>query len=57
MCRDGCPVHRFCMEIFDTAGDAAPAIQRHPWDMVLTDGHGLQRRRRKRLGGSHVHYR
>ena len=40
-----------------TAREAAPAIQRHPWDKVLADGHGLQGRRRKKLGGSHVHYR
>ena len=56
MCRHGYPVDDFCMDIFDTAREAAPAIQRHPWDKV-TDGHGLLGRRRKRLGGSHVHYR
>jgi hypothetical protein len=57
MCRHGCPADYFCMVIFDTAREAAPEIQRHPWDKVLTDGHGLRGRRRKRLGGSHVHYR
>ena len=57
MCRHGYLVDGFCMDIFDTAREAAPAIQGRPWDKVLTDGHGLRGRRRKRLGGSHVHYR
>jgi hypothetical protein len=57
MRRRGCPADHFCMDIFDTAREAVPAIQRHPRDEVLTDGHGLQARRRKRLGGSHVHCR
>jgi hypothetical protein len=57
MRRHGCPADHFCMDIFDTAREAVPAIQRHPRDEVLTDGHGLQARRRKRLGGSHVHCR
>jgi hypothetical protein len=57
MCRHGCPVDDFCMDIFETAREAAPAIQRHPWDKVLTDGHALLGCSRKRLGGSHVQYR
>ena len=57
MCRDGCPVHHICMHIFDTAREAAPAIQRHRWDKVPTDGLGLRDSKRKGLGGNHVHYR
>jgi hypothetical protein len=57
MCRHGCPVDYFCMIICETALEAAPAIQRRPWDKVLTDRHGLQGRRRKGLGASHVQYR
>jgi hypothetical protein len=57
MCRHGCPVDDFCMDILNTAREAAPASQRHPWDKVLTDGHGLRGRRRKTWGGSHVQYR
>jgi hypothetical protein len=45
------------MDIFDIAREGASAIQRPPWDKVLTDGHGLGGCRRKRLGGSHVQYR
>ena len=37
MCRHGCPVDDFCID-FKTAREAAPAIQRHRWDKVPTDG-------------------
>jgi hypothetical protein len=57
MCRDGCPAHHFCMQIFDTAREVAPAIQRHPWDKVPADGLRLRESKRKGLGGNHVHYR
>ena len=44
MCRHGCWVHHFRMVIRmvigDIPGEAALAIQRNPWDKVLTDGHG-----------------
>jgi hypothetical protein len=49
MCREGSPVDHSCMVMFNTAGEATRAIQRHLCDNVLTDGRGLQGRRRKRL--------
>jgi hypothetical protein len=57
MCRDGCPVHDFCMDIFDTAREAAPAIQRHRWDKCQQMVTGCRDAGEKGLGGSHVHYR
>jgi hypothetical protein len=57
MCRDGCPVHHFGMHIFDTAREAAPAIQQHRWAKALTGGLGLRHSKRKGLGDNHVHYR
>ena len=57
MCRHGYQVDDFCMDFFDTAREATPAIQRHRWDKVPTNGHGLHGRRRTTLGGSHVYYR
>ena len=35
------------MDILDTAREAAPAIQRRPWDKVLTDGYGLRTQAKK----------
>ncbi len=47
MCRHGCRVNHFHMVIGDIPGQAAPAIQRNPWDKMLTDGHAnLVRARR-----------
>ena len=47
MCRHGCRVNHFHMVIGDIPGQAAPAIQRNPWEKVLTDGHAnLVRARR-----------
>ena len=57
MYRHGCPVHHFCMQIFDTAPEVAPANQRHPCDKVPADGLRLRESKRKGLGGNHVHYR
>jgi hypothetical protein len=57
MCRDGCPVHHICMQIFNTAREAAPAIQWHPWDKVPADGLRLRESKRKGLGDNHVHCR
>jgi hypothetical protein len=57
MRRRGYPADDLGVDIFDTAREAAPTIQRHRWDMTLTDNHGLPGRRRRGLGGSHVHYR
>jgi hypothetical protein len=56
MCRDGCPVDDFCMDLSDTAREAAPAI-RHHLDKALTDGQGLPGSERTQLRGNHVHHR
>ena len=55
MCRDGHPVDDFCMDLSDTAREAAPAIRQHHLDKALTNGHGLPGRERTQLGGNHVH--
>lgn len=38
MCRHGCGVKNFRMVTENIPGEAAPEIQRNPWDKVLTDG-------------------
>jgi adenylate cyclase len=47
MCRHGCRVHHYRMVTVSLEAEAAPAIQRNPWNKVLTDGHGSLVRARR----------
>ena len=55
MCRDGHPVDDFCMDLSDTAREAAPTI-RHHLDKALHGWSRLPGRERTQLGGNHVHH-
>ena len=47
MCRNGCWVHHFRMVIVKVPRETAPAIPRHSWHKVLTEGHASLVRARR----------